>query len=90
MKRKVNKMRKYTKALSLLLAGTMVLSLAGCGGGSTGGGTEGGQSSGSSSSEISNAVANGKVVYTDTEVDFGELSQNNSIYEISYMKMTDD
>ena len=83
-------MRKYTKALSLLLAGTMVLSLAGCGGGSTGGGTEGGQSSGSSSSEISNAVANGKVVYTDTEVDFGELSQNNSIYEISYMKMTDD
>ncbi len=85
-------MRKYTKTVSLLLAGIMALSVAGCGGGSNGSATtqEGGNASSGSSSEISNAVAEGEVVYTDSEVDLGELSQNNTIYEICYMKSTKD
>ena len=78
-------MKNRKRLISLLLAGVMALSLAGCGGGNTGEG--GGKTGGapSSSSEIATGVASGKIVYTDSQIAIEELESKNYVYEISYM-----
>ena len=79
-------MKNKKKMISLLMAGVMALSLAGCGGGQTGEGGGGKTDAApASSSEISSGVASGKIVYTDSEITIDELDAKNYVYEISYM-----
>lgn len=88
--RKVTKMKNKKKMISLLMAGIMALSLAGCGGGQKGGESGQSPSAPESSSEISNAVATGEIVYTDSEIPIKELEEKNYVYEISYMTQVGD
>ncbi len=83
-------MKNKKKVISLLLAGVMALSLAGCGGGQNGEGGGSSDAAPSSSSEMSTAVASGKIVYTDSEIRIDELDDQDLVYEISYMEAFGD